>query len=34
MGLPYEEYAAQLKRIEREQEYLPEYNNPDLDMIN
>lgn len=34
MGQPYEEYAAQLRRLERAQEIMPDYNNADLQMIN
>jgi hypothetical protein len=28
MGLAYEEYAGQLRRLEREKEMMAEYNNP------
>jgi len=34
MGLQYEEYAANLKRLERAQESLPDNGNNDLDFIN
>ena len=42
MGLAYEEYAGQLRKLEREKEMMADYNNPvfqfhydqDLDMMN
>ena len=30
MGLAYEEYAGQLRRLEREKEMMADYNNPVL----
>lgn len=34
MGLPYEEYAGQLRKLEREMEMMEGYQNQDLNLMN